>query len=171
MGFFKKMGTAVKKGMKQISLKNIVKLGTPFLSMIPVVGGVVQSTVQGASDAHALKKQSAELAKQGQVEQAQAMALQAEELAQASGAIIGQQVGTQFKAFTKGASKEFMAQTSSAAQSTIGVAGASFVDFTIKEWIMKHLNKILILVGASGLAIWYFKSKKSAPRRSSYRRK
>ena len=171
MGFFKKMGTAVKKGLKQVSLKNAVKLGTPFLSAIPIFGGAAQTVVSGISEGHELKKQSKILAQQGKIEESNALALQAEQISSASGQIVGQQVGTQYRAFAKGASQELMAQVSTGTQSAIGTAGASVVDFTIKEWFQKHLSKILLVLGASGLAIWYFKNRQPVKRSSNYRRK
>ena len=52
MGFFKKIGKTIKKATRQISLKNAVKIGTPLLSAIPVVGGLAQNVVVCMSVAH-----------------------------------------------------------------------------------------------------------------------
>lgn len=170
MGFFKKLGTAVKKGLKQVSLKNVVKLGTPLLGSIPLVGGGVQQLVSGSSEAHELKKESHRLAEQGKIEEANALSLQAQQMVQTNGAYIGQQVASQFNAFTKGATDEMMAQVSNGTKQIVGSAGANVVDLTIQEWFKKHFTKILLLSGALIGGIWYFRGRKT-PRKSTYRRR
>lgn len=170
MGFFKKLGTAVKKGLKQVSLKNVVKLGTPLLGAIPILGGGVQQLVSGASEAHELKKQSQRLAEQGKIEEANALAIQSEQMAQTNGAYLGQQVGAQFNAFTKGATDEMIAQVSNGTKQVVGSAGANVVDLTIQEWLKKHFTKILLVAGALIGGIWYFKGR-NTPRKSTYRRR
>ena len=165
------MGNAVKKGMKQVSLKNVIKLGTPLLGSIPILGGVAQSVVSNASQAHDLKKESVKLAQLGKIEESNAMALQAEQLIQTSGAQVGQQVGTQFNAFTKSATNEMKAQISSGTNAIIGGAGATVVDLTIKEWLSKHFTKMLVLLGLSGIAILYFKNRQPSKKTTNYRKR
>jgi hypothetical protein len=167
MGFFKKIGQAVKKGVKQISLKNIVKLGTPLLSMIPIAGGLAQQVVEGASAAHEAKKQAKLAEQQGQVELAQAYEAQAQALAQQSGAVVGQQAGSVFKAFSKGASNELIAQTSQSAKEVAGNVGAEIADQSIKAWFKKHLTAIIVgAIALIGLAVVWFK--KSKPKKKGW---
>ena len=171
MSIFKKIGQAVKKGAKQISLKNVVKLGTPLLGSIPVVGGVAQSVVQNASEAHELKKQ----AKQYEAENQKAEALMLQDLARAksakSGALVGQQAGSLFNAFSKGATKEFTAQATQGVKEAVGGAGADAVDWTLKEWFNKHWKHLLIGVAAVVAAIWGYKKFFKGNRRTVTRRK
>ena len=171
MSIFKKIGQATKKGLKQISLKNAVKLGTPFLSMIPVVGGVAQTVVQGASEAHELKKQSKQMELLNKQAEAEALQAQAYEKAQISGALVGQQAGSVLKAFTKGATNELMAQSTQAVKQSTGVVGAEAVDWTIKEWFNKHWKHLLIGVAAVVAAIWGYKKFFKGNRRTVTRRK
>jgi hypothetical protein len=148
MGFFKKLGTAVKKGMKQVSLKNVVKLGTPLLGAIPIAGGLAQSLVSNISEAHEMKKQAKKLEAEGKQAEALAMQQQAEYLATQSGASVGQQVGGQLNAFAKGAANELKAQIGTTTNQVVGQAGATVVDLTIKEWFQKHWLKLVIALTA-----------------------
>jgi len=165
MGFFKKLGTAVKKGMKQVSLKNVVKLGTPLLGAIPIAGGLAQSLVSNISEAHEKKKQAKKLEAEGKHAEALAMQQQAEFLATQSGALVGQQVGGQLNAFAKGAVNEAKAQVSQTAKDTAGNIGAEVVDLTIKQWFEKHWLKLLVGVGALGGLFWYFKNQHPSKKR------
>lgn len=169
MGFFKKIGTAVKKGMKQVSFKNIVKVGTPLLGTIPIVGGGIQQVVGNASEAHEMKKQAKKLAEEGKALEAQAAFEQANYLANQSGALVGQQVGSQLNAFTKGTLNELKSQVSQGSKEAVGQAGATVVDLTINEWFKKHWLKLVIGLGALGGVFWYFKNRGSKPVRKSYR--
>jgi hypothetical protein len=170
MGFFKNLGNAVKKGLKQVSLKNVVKLGTPLLGGIPVIGGVAQQVIGNASEAREMKKQAEKLAQEGKQAEALAMQEQAEFLAQQSGALVGQQVGGQLNAFTKGAVNEAKAQVSQSAKEAVGNVGATVVDLTIKEWFQKHWLKLVLAVGAIGGLFYYFKNNnKKKPFRKTYR--
>lgn len=170
MGFFKNIGNAVKKGVKQISLKNVVKLGTPLLGSIPVIGGLAQQAVGNASEAHAIKKEAQKMAEQGKAQEALALQQQAEFLAQQSGALVGQQVGSQLNAFTKGATNELKAQISSGTNQVIGQAGATVVDLTITEWFKTHWIKFVIGLGALGGIFWYFKNK-DTKKKPTYKRR
>jgi hypothetical protein len=159
MSIFTKIGKAVKKGAKQISLKNIVKLGTPFLSMIPVVGSVAQSVVENASASAEAKKQARIAEENGNIAQAEALHAQADILAQQSGALVGQQAGSVLKAFTKGATTEVVAQVSESTKLASGIIGASVVDSTIKEWFVLHWKHLLIVLSCFGAVYMIIKSK------------
>lgn len=56
MGFFKKIGKTIKKN---VSFKNLVKVATPALGIIPIAGGFLQNTAEGLSAAHQAKKRCA----------------------------------------------------------------------------------------------------------------
>lgn len=170
MSIFTKIGKSIKQGAKQISLKNIVKVGTPFLSMIPVVGGSVQQTVQGLSASAEAKKQSKIAEQNGNLEQAEALRVQSDILAQQSGAIIGQNAGSVLKAFTKGATTEAIAQTSESTKIASGLIGASVVDSTIKEWFLLHW-KMLIGVLAGVVALFFIWKKTKTAKRTTFRGK
>jgi hypothetical protein len=156
MGLFKKIGNAIKKGAKQISLKNIVKLGTPLLSAIPIVGGIAQSTVQGITDANQAKKDAQLLAEQGRLEEAALMEQKAQVLASNAGANVGQVAGNTLNAFARGATDELIASASVGTQKVAGQVGAGLVDFTIKEWFTKHWKTLvgLIVVVFSVVFFW-----------------
>lgn len=166
MGFFKKIGSAVKKGLKQVSLKNVVKLGTPFLSMIPIVGSQVQETVSGLSAAAEAKKQARQAEAQGQIELAQAYQAQADALSSKSGAIVGQNAGSVFKAFTKGATDEGLAQVSNATKQAGGSIVAELADQGIIAWIKKHTTA-LIFGGLGLVAIIVMWFRKPSPKKGS----
>jgi hypothetical protein len=173
MGIFKKLGSAVKKGVKQISLKNVVKIGTPLLSMIPMVGGIASTVVGGISDAHAAKKQAKEIQQAQAQADAQALAIQAQQLqeagqqaqaqamqqksialtqksnalAQEAGAMVGQQAGSVFNAFTKGMTNEAILQTNEGFKQSAGIVGASVVNSTMNEWLKSNWWKVAAAAG------------------------
>lgn len=138
MGLFKKIGSAIKKGVKQISLKNVVKLGTPLLSMIPIAGGLAQNVVEGISASHEAKKLAKKAEEEGNLALAQAYQAQADQLASTSGAIVGQQTGNVLSAFAKGAKDEMVATASAGIKTTAGEVGAEIADQSIKAWFIKH---------------------------------
>jgi hypothetical protein len=156
MGLFKKIGDAVKKGVKQISLKNIVKLGTPLLSAIPVVGGVAQNVVENLSAAHEAQKQANDAVQAGEAEKAKALQQQADYLASLSGAQVGQQAGSVLNAFSKGVATEAKAQLTTGAKEAIGITGAGIVDNTITEWFKLHWGIIVLAVGGVIGAIFFW---------------
>lgn len=181
MSVFKKIGNAVKKGVKQISLKNAVKLGTPFLSAIPVVGGVAQSVVSNMSMAHEAKKAEqqalkaeADAIKAGNEAQAEAYRQQAEQqrlIAQANAKLAGQETGAlaggTIKTFAKGATDELLAQASDSTRIIAGKVGTDLADETIKAWFLKHWKHLLIAVGVivAGLFFWKKSNKPKFKRR------
>lgn len=157
MGLFKKMGAAIKKGAKQISLKNIVKIGTPLLSAIPIVGGLAQQTVEGLSAAHQAKNDAKILAEQGKLEQAALMQQQAQVLSAQAGANVGQVAGNTLDAFARGATDELLASASKSTQKVAGQVGAGVVDFTIKEWFSQHWKLLVGVVVGLGAVIFFWK--------------
>jgi hypothetical protein len=164
MGFFKKIGTAVKKGVKQISLKNIVKVGTPLLGAIPIVGGLAQSVVSNLSDAHAMKKQAEAELIAGNAERAQALAQQAEILANQQGQTLATVANTNLNAFAKGATQKLIDNVPVAYKESAGVVGATVVDFSIKEWFTKNWQMLVLGAVAIGGGIYFF-TKKPANRK------
>ncbi len=169
MGLFKKLGNAVKKGVKQISLKNVVKVGTPLLSMIPVVGGLAQGVVSNVSAAHEAKKQEKAAIEAGNQAQADYFSKLAEEKALLAGATVGAQTGNVVKTFSKGVTDELIAQTSSSTKKVAGDIGAEIADQSIKSWFSKHLNKILI--GSAVIFGGWFILKKQGVKRTNQKKR
>jgi hypothetical protein len=126
MGFFKKIGNAVKKGVKQVSFKNLVK-----------VGGMLDPTglVSGMQNAHYEQKAAKQAESQGQAEQAAILQAQASQTANMAGSSFGNYVANR-------------SIISDAVQGAIGGAGANVVDLTAKSWFAKHWQKIVFGVGA-----------------------
>lgn len=170
MGLFKKLGNAIKKGVKQISLKNVVKLGTPLLSAIPVVGGLAQSVVSNISASHEAKKQEEAAIKAGNEQQAEYYRQLAEQQALLAGAQVGQQGGSVIKTFTKGATDELIAQTSASTKKVAGDIGAELTDQTIKSWFGLHWKHLLIGLGVIGGVLFFRKSGNNNKRKPQNRR-
>ena len=126
MGFFKKIGNFVKKGVKQISFKNLVK-----------VGGMIDPTglVGGMQNAHYEQKAAREAELAGRQEQAQMLQQQASQTATNAGQNFGAYMANKSIA-------------SDAIQGAIGGAGANVVDLTAKSWFSKHWQKLVIGLGA-----------------------
>ena len=159
MGLFKNLGNAVKKGVKQISLKNLVKVGTPLLGAIPIFGGMTQGVVQNFSDANEAKKQAKIAKEQGRIADAYALEQQAQYLATMAGQTAGSAVGSigskSLKAFSKTVTNELVASAPETFKEVTGIAGASLVDSTIKEWFKKHWLKLAIVFGIlSAYFVW-----------------
>lgn len=172
MGFFKNIGKAVKKGVKQISLKNLVKIGTPLLGAIPIVGGLAQNTVQGVSDSHAMKKEAQRLEAEGKIAEAQAMQAQADFLAKQSGSNVGTVASTTLNAFTKGATEQFVSDLPQSVTTAGGVVGVAVIDSTINEWFKKHWKKsaIGLAVLVSVFFIWKNRKKRTTTKKPNYRK-
>lgn len=170
MGLFKKIGSAIKKGVKQISLKNVVKLGTPLLSAIPIVGGLSQQIVEGISASHQAKKDAKILQEQGKLAEAALMEQQSQVLAANAGANVGQVAGNTLDAFSRGATNELIASASNSTKKVVGQAGAGVVDFTIKEWFNKHWKTLVGVVILLGGIIFFWK-RQSGQKKSYVKRK
>ncbi|MBF4491043.1 hypothetical protein IR010_00710 [Flavobacterium sp. MR2016-29] len=160
MGFFKKIGTAIKKN---VSFKNLVKIATPVMGAIPFVGGAVQNLSQGLQDAHELKKAG--------------KAADAEALKQATLSYAGEQVGAVANAgmqmFTQGVTEGAYAGASVGVQNGLGTIGASVADSTIKAWFKLHWKHILIglsVIGAIYLLVKHNNNKYPRRRATARRR-
>ena len=121
MGFFKKIGGFVKKATKQISFKNLVK-----------VGGMFDPTglVSGMQNAHYEKKALQEQAKA----EAEAMA-QANAMVKSSPNIGDVLIGAAGGALTS-------AGNVLGGSSTAGQAGATLVDNTLSTWFKQNWLKV-----------------------------
>lgn len=122
MGFFKKIGKAIKKGVKQISFKNLVKVG----SMVDPTG-----IVGGLQDAHYAKKE-------------------AKAMEQANNQAMAEYYNQQANQYATGAGVKLantLANTS-VGQSTlngfVGATGANVADSSIKVWFQRHWQKVAI---------------------------
>lgn len=126
MGFFKKIGNAIKKGVKQVSFKNLVK-----------VGGMLDPTglVSGMQNAHYEQKAAKKAEAEGKAYEAELLRQQASQTANNAGSQFGQYV----------ANKSIV---SDAVQAAIGGAGSQVVDLTAKSWFQKHWQKLVIALGA-----------------------
>jgi hypothetical protein len=169
MSVFKKIGKAVKKGTKQISLKNLVKVGTPLLSMIPIVGGVASNIVGGMSEAHAAKKQAKQAAAEGNIQAAAVLEQKAEALANNAGQSFGTQTGQVLSAFTKGVVNEGYEQVNLGFKKAVSEKSADMVDLTAKSWLEKHWKHIAMGVGGLLSVVVLFKA--LSPKRRSYGRR
>lgn len=126
MGFFKKIGKVVKKGLKQVSFKNLVKVGASF-DPTGIVGNL-----QGA---HEAKKEAKAYEAQQKRAEAEYMNQLADQQATQAGINAVNYVGTKtnLQSFANGA---------------VGGVGSTVVDATINSWFQKHWQKIALGVGA-----------------------
>lgn len=122
MGFFKKIGKAIKKGTKQISFKNLVK-----------VGGMIDPTgiVSGMQDAHYMKKEAKAQEALGNQQMADYYNQQAQLMANNQGVKLANTVAN-----TK-LGQDLL-------NGAVGGAGAQVADFSIKVWFQKHWQKLAI---------------------------
>lgn len=137
MGFLKNIGNSIKKN---VSLKNIVKIATPLMGAIPIVGGLAQSVTQGIVDKNAAKKAQ----KEYDAENLKQQAIQAANvLSQSTAQNLSDAV---YSGAMQGVSKS--------TQTATGKAGATVADLTIQEWFKQHW--IVVTLGVSGFftAIW-----------------
>ena len=144
MGFFKKIGKAIKKN---VSFKNLVKIATPVMGAIPFVGGQVQNISEGLQASHEAKKQ----AKRDNDAQALAMAEQQQQqilsyAGQSAGAVVGAGAQTFFQGVTEGAYNG----TSKGVKQGLGTVGADIADSTLMAWLKKHWKHLLIGLGVIG---------------------
>lgn len=153
MGFFKKIGSAIKKGAKQISLKNAIKVGSMALGSVPGIGAVAGGLVGSLQDAHYAKKEAKRLQSEGRLQEAQILEQQANQIANNAGANVGDYV----------ANKSILSST---VQGAIGGAGATAVDLTAETWFKRHWKKLVIGLGAVATIYAIMKMRKGAkPRR------
>lgn len=164
MGFFKKIGKAIKKN---VSFKNLVKVATPIMGAIPFVGGTVQNISEGLQASHEAKKQ----AQRDNDAYAQAMA---EQQQQQVLSYAGKQVGAIANAgaqnFFQGVTEGAYNGTSNGVKQGLGTVGADIADSTIMAWLKKHWKHLLIGVGVIGGVLFIRSSKSNNNRRRGGRR-
>jgi hypothetical protein len=147
MGFFKNIGKAIKKGAKQISFKNLVK----------VAGGLDPSgIISGIQDAHYLKKA-------GKEEEAQRLIDDQMQKAAVPMQSIASQITAQL------ASSAY-AGVDDGLKRSAGVVGASVMDNAIVQWFKKHLKHIAMGVGGLIAVIILWKTLGNKPSRARGRR-
>jgi|GEM_PF-2129114 len=139
MGFFKKIGKAIKKN---VSFKNLVKLGTPLLSAIPIAGGFAQNIVGGLSEAHEAKKLQKQAEAAGNAQLAQQYAEQVKLSTQASGGQMGSIVGTVAGQFGKSVLEGSYESLGNGVKSGVANVGADVANLTITAWFKKHWWKV-----------------------------
>ncbi len=159
MGFFKKIGQAIKKN---VSFKNLVKVATPIMGAIPIVGGAVQNLSQGLQDAHEAKKQAknAQQEYDAEVQRQQALAT--------AGNVVGAVAGAGANLFGKSVVEGAYNGLDQGLKTGVANVGVSVVDMTISGWFKKHW-KWIAGVGAVVLAfiLWkVFGQKKTGARRA-----
>lgn len=148
MGFFKKIGKAIKKN---VSFKNLVKVATPIMGAIPFVGGTLQNVSEGLQASHQAKKdaENAQNEYDRQVAEAKAEQLKQQTLAYAGqnvGAVVGASAGMFSKSIAEGAYDG----ASAGFKQGLGTVGAEVADSTIVAWFKKHWKHILLALAALG---------------------
>lgn len=144
MGFFKKIGSAIKKN---VSFKNLVKVATPIMGAIPFVGSAVQGLSQNLQDAHEAKK--ANNAAQAEYNNQVALATAGQTVGAVAGAganIFGQAVMT---GVNDGLSSGFVKGS--------GQIGSTIVSSTIKVWFQKNWKILLGAVAGLIALIWFIR--------------
>lgn len=144
MGFFKKIGTAIKKN---VSFKNLVKVATPIMGAIPIVGGAVQNLSQNLQDAHEAKK--ANNAAQAEYNNQQALAV----ASQTAGAVAN--AGSQI--FAKAVTTGINDGLSTGFVQGSGQVGATVVSSTIKVWFQRNWKIVLGAVAGLIALIWFLR--------------
>lgn len=144
MGFFKKIGTAIKKN---VSFKNLVKVATPIMGAIPFVGGTVQNISQNLQDAHEAKKAN----KQAEEEYNKQLALNS--ASQAVGAVAN--AGSQI--FAKAVTTGINDGLSTGFVQGSGQVGATVVSSTIKVWFERNWKIVLGAVAGLIALIWFLR--------------
>ncbi|NWL02387.1 hypothetical protein DM790_16315 [Flavobacterium collinsii] len=144
MGFFKKIGTAIKKN---VSFKNLVKVATPIMGAIPFVGGAVQNISQNLQDAHEAKK--ANNAAQAEYNNQQALAV----ASQTAGAVAN--AGSQI--FAKAVTTGINDGLSTGFVQGSGQVGATIVSSTIKVWFQRNWKIVLGAVAGLIALIWFLR--------------
>jgi len=145
MGFFKKIGKAIKKN---VSFKNLVKVATPLMGAIPIVGGLAQNISENAQAAHQAKKDAEALKAQGDYQAAhdaemRAQALQVQ-VADVAGATAGAVMKSAGQVVSKAVTEGAYDGVSAGVKQGLGTVGADLADNTISAWFKKHWKHILI---------------------------
>ena len=151
MGFFKKIGKAIKKN---VSFKNLVKIATPIMGAIPIVGGSLQNISEGAQAAHQAKKDARDAQNEydRQVAEAKAQALEQQAYTTA-GQTVGAVANAGGNMFAKAVTEGAYAGLSNGAKQGLGTVGAEVADHTLAAWFKKHWKHILIALSVVGLIL------------------
>ncbi|MBZ4035141.1 hypothetical protein K6T82_10210 [Flavobacterium sp. 17A] len=144
MGFFKKIGTAIKKN---VSFKNLIKVATPIMGAIPFVGGTVQNISQNLQDAHEAKK--ANNAAQAEYNNQLALAT----ASQATGAIANAGANIFAKSVATGINDGLSAGFVEGS----GQVGATVVTSTIKVWFQRNWKIVIGAVAGLIALIWFIR--------------
>ncbi|WP_406843564.1 hypothetical protein [Flavobacterium soyae] len=172
MGFFKKIGKAIKKN---VSFKNLVKVATPLMGAIPIVGGLAQNISENAQAAHQAKKDAQALKAQGDYQAAQDAEMRAQALQVQVASVAGQGAGAVMKSagevFTKAVTDGAYDGVSNGVKQSLGNAGADIADHTISAWFKKHWKHILIGLSVIGLIYLIYKQMNNNKRRRPYGRR
>ncbi|PWB22556.1 hypothetical protein [Flavobacterium sp. HTF] len=148
MGFFKKIGQAIKKN---VSFKNLVKIATPIMGAIPFVGGAVQNISQNLQDAHEAKKAN----NAAQAEYNNQLAL-----AQA-GQVTGAVANAGANMFAKGVMEGVNNGLSAGVVEGGGQIGATMVSSTIKVWFNKNWKIVVGALAGIIALVWYLRRDKN----------
>lgn len=164
MGFFKKIGKAIKKN---VSFKNLVKVATPIMGAIPFVGGVAQNVSEGLQASHEAKKQ----AKRDNDAQALAAAeLQQQQVLEYAGKNVGAIAGAGAQGFFKGVTEGAYDGASKGVKQGLGTVGAEVADSALKAWFTKHWKHLLIALGVVGGFLFIRNSSNGSRKKTSFRR-
>ncbi|UUF13243.1 MULTISPECIES: hypothetical protein [Flavobacterium] len=150
MGFFKKIGQAIKKN---VSFKNVVKLATTAVGFVPGVGGVAQQVIGKVTDAVEAKKQAKRAEAEGKQAEADYWNAQTKALEQNAGATVGAVAGSATGVFADAVLQGAYGGTSKSVKEGVANVGADMADMTITAWFKKHWKHILIGVGVIGVVI------------------
>lgn len=172
MGFFKNVGKTIKKASKQISLKNVIKLGSS-LDPTGIAGSVIGSIQAKKDEKKALKEQQkAEQDYQKAIEQNnQFEAIKQKELMEvakqeaqvqrvivatnnsAVGGKIGVVAGSIAGDISRQAIQTASQQIDQNLQLGVAQAGANLATLTFNEWL--KINWWKVLAGIIGLAVLF----------------
>ncbi|MDQ8014466.1 MAG: hypothetical protein REI96_18605 [Flavobacterium nitrogenifigens] len=144
MGFFKKIGKAVKK---TVSFKNLVKIATPVMGAIPFVGGTLQNVSEGLQASHEAKKQ----AQRDNDAQAYAQAQQQEQqVLSYAGKSVGAIAGAGTQTFVQGLTEGIYNGASNGVKQGLGTVASEVADSALSAWFKKHWKHLLIALGVIG---------------------
>lgn len=158
MGFFKKIGRGIKKGSKQISFKNAVKLAGNVASSLPGIGGIAGSAILSAQDAHYAKKAQAQAENEAKAQAANEALLNAQGNLNNATNLIGQSIGS-------GALNSAWGGVNQGIKTGVSKVGADVMQASLMTWLKKHWYMV---VGA--LVLIFFVSR-FATRKPSTRRR
>lgn len=162
MGFFKKIGQAIKKN---VSFKNVVKLATTAVGFVPGVGGVAQQVIGKVTDAVEAKKQAKRAEAEGKQAEADYWNAQTKALEQNAGQAVGAVAGSATGIFADAVVQGAYGGASKGIKEGVANAGADMADLTISAWLKKHWKHILIGLSVIGAIYLIYKQMNRNPRR------